>query len=340
MDLLRVAEGREGASSDVAQVVERTRRELQEETRRQLDERRRYMRAAPYADPEDAAARQWLLCRTFFMDLARKVYKKSVEPSFKFRTGGNAVQVSESQLPELWAVHLTCANRLGLSPPALYVENSPEVNAFTAGLDQPAVILTSSLVDCMSESELAFIIGHEMGHVACQHVLLKCTADELITTLEQALRKSESEAGQLSNAALYGAGAGGAGLIFMAFAGMGAMKKLQSAKEQRAQWEEALGVLKAWGTKSEVSADRAGLLCCRDSGTAVRCMVKLAIGSRALAERVDVEAYLAQGDGVPEDVQGGTHPATVHRARMLRKWHGTWEYGSLLRVSDYLLEMS
>ncbi len=296
----------------------------------------RYMATAPYREHEDEKALSWLSDQKMFVDLARSIYIESVEPTLRQRTAGNAVRISESQLPRIWHIHKTSAARLGIEPPHLYIESNPELNAFSAGLDSPVVVLTSSLVDAFSQPELSFVIGHEIGHVACKHMLYKCTAHELVATLEHSCRVARGQAAQLGRLATYGIRGGGVGGAIL---GLGALivagSKFGQAKIDKDLLEEALKVLKAWGTTSEISADRAGLLCCGDSQIGIDCMVRLAIGSRSLAERVNVEEYLKQNRQLSSDGAVGTHPATVRRADALRKWFGTKKCSYLLEVADY-----
>jgi Zn-dependent protease with chaperone function len=56
----------------------------------------------------------------------------------------------------------------------------------------------------------------------------------------------------------------------------------------------AVLALQSWARRAELTCDRAGLLCGGDLGTAQRALIKLALGSRKLGERVDIEAYLEQ----------------------------------------------
>lgn len=52
--------------------------------------------------------------------------------------------------------------------------------------------------------------------------------------------------------------------------------------------------LRGWQRRAEITCDRAGLLCVDDVDTAVSTMVRLAVGSRELAESIDMDAYLEQ----------------------------------------------
>lgn len=88
---------------------------------------------------------------------------------------GGAVRVSESQFPKIHALTLTCAERLGIQPPTVYVLPAlDQLNAMTFGTDDDAfVLINSATVDHMTDDELLFIIGHECGHIQNNHVVYK-----------------------------------------------------------------------------------------------------------------------------------------------------------------------
>ena len=56
--------------------------------------------------------------------------------------------------------------------PNLYVEQGYYINAYTTGHEENAFIaLSTGSVDKLSDSELAFVIGHESGHIKSGHLL-------------------------------------------------------------------------------------------------------------------------------------------------------------------------
>jgi Zn-dependent protease with chaperone function len=86
---------------------------------------------------------------------------------------GNAVQVTERQLP---ALHRTSQAAQANLPPVqinLFVVQDPRMNAFTFGYKEPyAIVLTSALVEKMEPEEIQAVIGHELGHILFEHVRL------------------------------------------------------------------------------------------------------------------------------------------------------------------------
>jgi Zn-dependent protease with chaperone function len=84
-----------------------------------------------------------------------------------------AYQVRADNLPELHNVAAIAHKRLQPGPVELYLVRSKTLNAYTFGLGDPKVIvLYDPLLKIMDGDEMAFIIGHEMGHVALSHTWL------------------------------------------------------------------------------------------------------------------------------------------------------------------------
>jgi len=56
----------------------------------------------------------------------------------------------------------------------------------------------------------------------------------------------------------------------------------------------AILALNHWSRRAELTADRAGLLCCQDLEVATWTMAKITLGSKVLYEQLDLEEYLKQ----------------------------------------------
>ena len=195
------------------------------------------------------------------LPVAGWVFKKWLEFWLEFdriRYLGSAVRVSERQFPEVFALQSRAAELLNMTAPPLFIIEAPYVNAFTLGTDdgRSFLLVTRALLDVATDRELLFIIGHEMGHVKSQHVLYGTMAI------------------YLANAGLF-AGARIPGIQLLAL-------PLQMA-------------LNAWFRRSEITCDRAGLVCCQDLATARKALLLTGCGSRELADRIDLEEFAKQG---------------------------------------------
>jgi Zn-dependent protease with chaperone function len=194
---------------------------------------------------------------------------------------------------------------LDVPEPELYVTLDPVPNAFTYGHTRPFITLTSGLIDVMSDEELFFIIGHEVGHIKADHVLYGTIARNIAAVIE------------LLGQATLGIGALlGQGLIY---------------------------ALLEWFRCAELTADRAALLCVQDLMPAQDTFMKLAGGTTRLAGEMDRGEFLRQIRAY-EDVDrsalnkayrilltaGRSHPFAIQRAKELDLWHGT-EYVEIMR---------
>ncbi|MAQ17749.1 MAG: hypothetical protein CMN30_23505 [Sandaracinus sp.] len=95
---------------------------------------------------------------------------------FQHRFIANSLKVGPRQLPQVHALAKECADVLGIAMPALYISNSPVMNAFTFGTQEDSfIVVHSKLVDHFTEDELRFVIGHEMGHIQNGHVVYLTT---------------------------------------------------------------------------------------------------------------------------------------------------------------------
>lgn len=83
---------------------------------------------------------------------------------------GNALQVNSKHFYRLEQIVEAQAQDLRVKEPKLFIYQNPYPNAFTIGFKNPySVVLSSSLVEALTEEELEAVIAHEMGHVRFSH---------------------------------------------------------------------------------------------------------------------------------------------------------------------------
>lgn len=124
-----------------------------------------------FAHPTDARATSAFESIPLFPDLLKKIAQLGIEERFRAHHMHSSVQVGPRQLPSIWNMVHGVAERLGITPPNVYVTRNGEANAFAFGRHTHSIVLTSELVDMMDNIELKGIIAHEMGHILCQHML-------------------------------------------------------------------------------------------------------------------------------------------------------------------------
>lgn len=88
---------------------------------------------------------------------------------------GNAVELSETQFPDLHAQFAACCERLQIKerPQAYVLNGNGSLNAFaTKFLGTQFVVLMSDVVDAMEQHAdgVRFYIGHELGHLRMKHL--------------------------------------------------------------------------------------------------------------------------------------------------------------------------
>ncbi len=215
---------------------------------------------------------------------------------------GSGIRVDDRQFPGVNRVLAEVGRVLDVDElPEVYVVNWPITNAMTIGMEKPIIVLNSSLFDLLDEDEMRFVIAHELGHALSGHAVYRT----LLLWLGDLTGVWNSIPG----------GAIGLRMIVAA--------------------------LCEWQRKSELSADRAGLLATQDPSVAFRVHMKLASGSGDLSE-LDQTSFFAQGQEYLDSsdlrdsvlkmliVERNTHPFAVVRAAELRNWVDSGEYTQIL----------
>ncbi len=219
---------------------------------------------------------------------------------------GSMVRVDEHQFTGLQRILAEVGRTLDVSElPEMFVTNSPTTNAMTVGMDKPIIVLNSALLDLLDEEEMRFVVAHELGHALSGHAVYRTLLDRMLAL----------------SGVFASIPAGGLG------------------------YRAIVAALFEWQRKSELSADRAGLLATQDPATAFRVHMKFASGSGDLSE-LDQTSFFAQGQeyldaGDLRDsvlklllVERTTHPFAVVRAAELRRWVDSGDYTRIL-AGDY-----
>lgn len=216
-----------------------------------------------------------------------------------------SIRVSPRQYPQLHQLINECTTTLDLQPiPDLFVTRDPNPTAMTIGLDKPIIIISTGMLDLVDHEGLRFIIGHEVAHVVSGHAVYRTMLLQLIG-LSQSIQWLPI-------------GAWGIRAIILG--------------------------LNEWYRKSELSCDRAGLLCVQDPRAVLRVHASLA-GAQD-PDEMDVAGFLDQAadyqsSGDIRDsmlkilqVTDQTHPLAALRAAELQRWAAGPDYRAILS-GDY-----
>ena len=240
-----------------------------------------------------------------------QISKIAIERILKIKYTGSYLKVNSKNFPTLYSVLEEACNILAISKiPDLYVIWSYDVNAMTAGIENPILVVNSGCIDLLSPEELLFVIGHELGHIKSQHVLYT----QIISLMPLFTRV-------LGNLTL---GIGSTVATGLEIA------------------------LLNWQRMAELTADRAGLLVCQDINTATTALIKMAGLPLKYFNSAMVEDFIAQAkefetyeydtlDLVAKvvSIMGRTHPWTVMRAAELFKWVESGDYQNILDNSGW-----
>ena len=96
-----------------------------------------------------------------------------------------AKPVSEEELPQVYSMVRSLAQRQGMPMPAVYLIDSPQPNAFATGRNpkHAAVAVTTGIMQIMDRSELEAVLAHELGHVRNRDILIASVAATVAVAL-------------------------------------------------------------------------------------------------------------------------------------------------------------
>lgn len=124
--------------------------------------------------PADKAALQALRRIPVFDEVLRKLFGFFGEKPVRLAFQANAVRVSANQFPRVHGLYQDVLKTLDAPDEyPLYISQTPIVNAGAYGMEQPFIILNSGTVALLDDQQLAYVMGHEVGHVVSDHVLYR-----------------------------------------------------------------------------------------------------------------------------------------------------------------------
>ncbi|MEX2981584.1 M48 family metallopeptidase [Streptomyces sp. C36] len=265
--------------------------------------RRRFpdLSSRAYEHPADRSALVALRRLSGFDTVFKTLSGLLPERSLRLLYLSDSVRVGERQFPHLHALLLDACAVLDLPRvPAMYVVQDPKPNAMCIGLDEPIIVVSTGLVELLDEEEMRAVVGHEVGHALSGHAVYRTV---LLFLTGMAVKVAWIPLGNLAVSAIVTA-------------------------------------LREWFRKSELSADRAGLLVGQDLQASLRGLMKLAGGNHL--HEMNVDAFLEQAD---EYEKGGdlrdsvlkimnmlprSHPFTTVRAAELKKWSESRDHQRLM----------
>ncbi len=108
-----------------------------------------------------------------FDSLLKKVVGTFGERNVSMVYKAQAVRVGPSQYPDIHRLLVGVCEILDTNVPPLYISQTPLVNAGAVGMDNPFIVLNSSLIELCTDSEIEAVLGHEVGHIMSEHALYR-----------------------------------------------------------------------------------------------------------------------------------------------------------------------
>lgn len=260
-----------------------------------------------FVSPTDRAALHNLERLPMLPSLVRRFNEFALDRVFYALNSAESVRCGPEQFPSLHHVLREACEILDVPEPELYLSYNPRYNAYTAGVKRTFIVLHSSLVDHFTDDELLFVVGHEVGHIKCGHVLYQMLG-QLLTLIMTGVAETTLGIGRVAMIGL-------------------------------------LSAFYEWMRQAEFSADRAGLLACQDPRVALTATMKLGCGNSRLGEEMNVDAFLEQARAYSdhEGMEGAAklllffaytwrldHPQIVYRAKGLDEWARSGAYEKIL----------
>ena len=98
-----------------------------------------------------------------------------------------SVLVGPNQLPDLYRSLVEACRVLDLEVPQLYIKQHPVPNAYTFAMrgKQPFIVVHTALIELLTPAEVQAVIGHELGHLKCDHGVYLTLANLLTLATSQ-----------------------------------------------------------------------------------------------------------------------------------------------------------
>lgn len=223
----------------------------------------------------------------------------------------NYIQITENHLGNYYEMVAKACEILDIKKiPQTFVYQDPIPNAYTIGVEEPTIALSTGLIDLMDDDEVLGVISHEIGHIHSGHILYKTAARLVIMILEQLGRSFFG----LGNVAMF----------------------------------PIIYALLYWDRCSELTADRIEMIVLKEFDKCAKIIMKLAGGSQKLIEKINTKEFLKQADEAAKmkeenflnrifialQTMNQSHPFPIWRAGHLHKWSVSDELIDILK-GDY-----
>jgi Zn-dependent protease with chaperone function len=260
-----------------------------------------------FTSPADRLALDNLKQTPLLPQIVRKYNEIAVDKFYYVTNSAESVRCGEGQFVTLYKLMVEAADVLDVTEPELYLRYSPKYSAYTAGVSQTFIVLKSALVNSLTDEELLFVLGHEIGHIKCGHVLYQGVGRMLIPLI-QALGQATFGLGNVASIGIVSA-------------------------------------FYEWLRQAEFSCDRAGLLACQNPRAALSAIMKLGCGGTRFDAEMSLDQFMEQArrhseatgpEGISKILMYFmynwqlSHPQVIYRAQRLDAWITSGEYEQIV----------
>lgn len=218
---------------------------------------------------------------------------------------GDCFRITKETCPAVYGIYQKALSRLDMEEEyPLFAKAAFDYNAYTTGGSKPYIVIHSSILKNMSEEELLFLLGHELGHIKSGHLIYYMIALQLNTIA--------------ANIPVAGSAVFATGIHY-------ALMNWQRMQEFTA---DRAGVLASGSVESGISC--MGKL--------------LGVSEKIPYVKFSIDDLKRQNDTFEEcnediiskmfcaiQIMGSTHPWTVSRIKEMDEWGRSGEYGRLLK---------
>jgi len=263
--------------------------------------------------PSDKAALNALKAIKGFDQVLKYVMSVTNERQEKLKLLSTCVKASEKNYPKLYEIIKFITKVFDWDfTPDIFIDHGGGL-VHTGGVKEPYIVISEGCLEAADE-EIILITGREMGHIMSGHVLYNSMMNIVVNlTVSKIPSAGEEVVNEISlrNIPFFGP-----------FIGL-TLKPLKLA-------------LAAWHRKSELTADRAGLLALQDVEACHRLQLKHAGFDTNIdlddlyKQALEYESYNSTLDNLYKINNYGNNPDSVIRIKELEAWVSSRKYQEIL----------
>ncbi|MEM7104054.1 MAG: M48 family metallopeptidase [Bacteroidota bacterium] len=262
------------------------------------------LKGTDYQHPLDKVTLERLKNTRGLDAVVKKFYDLGIEKVIKMQHTGSALKATRRNFPKVINAVETACSILNVDVvPDIYITRSERLHATCLGVDHPIIVLSSESVNRLTEPELLFIIGREIGQIQNEHILYL----EIGFIFPELVEVFSSVTLGLANIV-------SGGLRYALF---------------------------NWSQMADYTADRAGFLACQDIKVVIMMLAKFAGLPESHWESYEIEDFLDQArsfegpsEGMFEKVMRfiyGNNLWAVARCGEILKWIESGDYEGVVR---------